>query len=70
MQHYYTQARVLDYSDLNVEQILLSWVTANQLHAHKHCKVCEYVWAHVQIKWIGCILHSEHVLNDSLCVLV
>lgn len=50
MQHYYTQARVLVYSDLNVEQILLSWVTANQPHAHKHCKVCEYVWAHVQVK--------------------
>lgn len=51
MQHYYTHAQVLDYSDLNAEWILLNWVTANQLpvHAHKHCKVCEYVRAHGQI---------------------
>lgn len=66
MQHYYTHAQVLDSSDLNAEWMLLNWVTANQLHAHKHRDVCEYVWAHVQIQLIGCMSLSMRVLYDSL----
>lgn len=59
-----TAHRVLDYSDLNVEWILLNWVTANQLHAHKHFKVCEGSGGGMMM-W-GCFVVTDGTLTSAV----